>query len=109
MDWTSYYPAYAASETASPPQGTTDTSPTPVRQLTKTVTIADIGCGFGGLLVALAKILPEELLLGKLPSSSLLVIQADIPQDLSSAHKSRPTCKIASAPSALKSHPTIKI
>ena len=77
MDWTSYYPAYAASETASPSPSTTDTSPTPVRQLTKAVTIADIGCGFGGLLVALAKILPEELLLGKLSSSFLLLAQAD--------------------------------
>ena len=77
MDWTSYYPAYATSETASPLSGTTDTSPTPIRQLTKAVTIADIGCGFGGLLVALAKILPEELLLGKHSCSFLLLTQAD--------------------------------
>ena len=74
MDWTSYYPAYATSETPSPQPGSTNTSPPSVRRLTKNVTIADIGCGFGGLLVALAKILPEELLLGKLPSCSFLII-----------------------------------
>jgi tRNA (guanine-N7-)-methyltransferase len=30
----------------------------------KEVEIADVGCGFGGLLFALAKILPETLILG---------------------------------------------
>lgn len=35
-----------------------------VKPLTKAVTIADIGCGFGGLLVALSPLLPEELILG---------------------------------------------
>lgn len=32
--------------------------------LTKQVTVADIGCGFGGLLVALSPLLPDELILG---------------------------------------------
>jgi tRNA (guanine-N7-)-methyltransferase len=35
------------------------------RQLVKEVEVADIGCGFGGLLVALAPKLPDKLLLGK--------------------------------------------
>ncbi|KAL8826395.1 MAG: hypothetical protein Q9191_003822 [Dirinaria sp. TL-2023a] len=35
-----------------------------LRRLTKEVTVADIGCGFGGLLVALSPLLPDELLLG---------------------------------------------
>ena len=42
MDWTPYYPQYPDQK----------------------VTIADVGCGFGGLLFALAPILPEHLLLG---------------------------------------------
>ena len=29
------------------------------------VEIADVGCGFGGLLVALAQVYPDTLLLGK--------------------------------------------
>lgn len=35
------------------------------RKLTQDVEVADIGCGFGGLLVALAPKLPNTLLLGK--------------------------------------------
>lgn len=35
------------------------------RRLSKRVTVADVGCGFGGLLVALSTILPDELILGK--------------------------------------------
>lgn len=54
MDWTSYYPAYKA----------TEPSDTAVGTLTKDVEVADIGCGFGGLLVALAPKLPDSLLLG---------------------------------------------
>jgi tRNA G46 methylase TrmB len=45
MDWTSLYPEF-------PPS--TD----------RKVTIADIGCGFGGLLFALSPIFPDTLLLG---------------------------------------------
>lgn len=56
MNWSSYYPAFVDHE-AKVEQG----KPIP---LTKPVTIADIGCGFGGLLVALSPLLPEELILG---------------------------------------------
>lgn len=42
MDWTPHYPAHPD----------------------KRVTIADIGCGFGGLLFALASLFPDQLLLG---------------------------------------------
>jgi tRNA (guanine-N7-)-methyltransferase len=41
-----------------------------MRQLTQDVEVADIGCGFGGLLVALAPKLPNTLLLGELPGLS---------------------------------------
>ena len=42
MDWTPHYPAYGD----------------------KKVEIADIGCGFGGLLVSLAPLFPDQLILG---------------------------------------------
>ena len=58
MDWTEYYPAYAIADE----EGKDAADP---RRLTKDVTVADIGCGFGGLLVALAPRLPDELLLGE--------------------------------------------
>ncbi len=38
-----------------------------VRPLRQDVEVADIGCGFGGLLVALAPKLPNTLLLGMFP------------------------------------------
>ena len=57
MDWAKYYPAYVASEAETQETGHP-------RRLSKDVTVADIGCGFGGLLVALAPVLPDELLLG---------------------------------------------
>jgi hypothetical protein len=60
MDWTIYYPAYAAAE----PE-TSSGDKDEVKSITKDVEVADIGCGFGGLLVALAPKLPDTLLLGK--------------------------------------------
>ena len=66
MDWSSYYPTFVA-PIVRPTNEAQDvnSSSTPVRPLLKDITVADIGCGFGGLLVALAPKLPEELLLGK--------------------------------------------
>ena len=62
MDWSSYYPAYvdeeAPKEESMPPRMKQD------------VEVVDIGCGFGGLLVGLAPLLPEKLILGE---SSLLL------------------------------------
>jgi len=40
-----------------------------IRKLTKDVEVADIGCGFGGLLVALAPKFPATLMLGNYFSS----------------------------------------
>jgi tRNA (guanine-N7-)-methyltransferase len=45
MDWSEYYPAYVGSG--------------------KNVEIADIGCGFGGLLFGLAPQFPDQLILGE--------------------------------------------
>ncbi|KAI1758344.1 PXA domain-containing protein [Xylaria castorea] len=50
MDWSSYFPAFVV-----------NTNPL---KLAKEVEVVDIGCGFGGLLVALAPALPDTLLLG---------------------------------------------
>ncbi|KAL8736166.1 MAG: hypothetical protein Q9166_000321 [cf. Caloplaca sp. 2 TL-2023] len=61
MDWASYYPAYTTSSTE--PTQTNDSPETRRRLLSKDVTVADIGCGFGGLLVALAPKLPDKLLI----------------------------------------------
>jgi tRNA G46 methylase TrmB len=57
MDWSSYFPHYVQ-------EGVSEDSSKPPR-LTKDVEIVDIGCGFGGLLVALAPKLPDTLTLGK--------------------------------------------
>ena len=65
MDWSSYYPAYITPETESNPEGvSTDVTQKAPRKLRKDIEVADIGCGFGGLLVALAPKLPDTLLLG---------------------------------------------
>lgn len=67
MDWSSHYPAYAkASETSKtdPDTANGDSNAVPSRGLSKQVEVADIGCGFGGLLFALAPKMPETLLLG---------------------------------------------
>ncbi|KAL3420768.1 hypothetical protein PVAG01_07213 [Phlyctema vagabunda] len=76
MDWGSYYPAYvvstegdenAISETTEAGQSTEAVQvepPKAIRKLSQEVEVADIGCGFGGLLVALAPKLPNTLLLG---------------------------------------------
>ncbi|CAF9930283.1 MAG: tRNA (guanine-N(7)-)-methyltransferase (tRNA(m7G46)-methyltransferase) [Gomphillus americanus] len=53
MDWSTYYPKFVDSTTTGTP-----------RQLVKDVTVADIGCGFGGLLMALSPLMPEELIIG---------------------------------------------
>lgn len=39
------------------------------KALTKNVEVADIGCGYGGLLMALGLVMPDTLCLGLLPLS----------------------------------------
>lgn len=55
MDWSTHYPAFKAKD------GADDEQPT---KMTKQVEIADIGCGFGGLIVALSPLFPTTLMLG---------------------------------------------
>ncbi|OAP62517.1 tRNA (guanine-N(7)-)-methyltransferase [Fonsecaea erecta] len=54
MDWTCHYPAFADGEAANHKH----------HAMSREVEIADIGCGFGGLLVALAPLFPQTLMLG---------------------------------------------
>ena len=68
MDWHVYYPAFVVPQAQSTKESAlTDVAPHRTISLSKEVTVADIGCGFGGLLVALAPKLPDELLLGAYP------------------------------------------
>lgn len=77
MDWSSHFPAYIA-----PPDenssnrnnkilGDMNKNAPTIRRLVKPVTVADIGCGFGGLLIALSPLLPDDLILGTTPPSPL--------------------------------------
>lgn len=71
MDWSTYFPAFAqVSEPADDTAMSTDaelhfpastSTPKPLKQ---DIEVIDIGCGFGGLLVALAPAMPEKLILG---------------------------------------------
>lgn len=65
MNWSTHYPAYFNQH------GTPSTDPS------KAVEFADIGCGFGGLLVSLAPLFPDKLMLGS--SSRLLLCFPDQP------------------------------
>lgn len=77
MDWSKMYPAFVAEgqddavekEAITEQDGQVVKALTTSKKLTKDIEVADIGCGFGGLLVALAPTMPETLCLGQ---SSLL-------------------------------------
>lgn len=67
MDWSVHYPAFAEQTPQDETQQTDSAQEvvsTRKRPLTQRVEIADIGCGFGGLLFALAPILPNTLIMG---------------------------------------------
>ncbi|KAH8808422.1 hypothetical protein F5884DRAFT_792168 [Xylogone sp. PMI_703] len=65
MDWSTYYPAYVQSnESEQPTEDSEGKTPASPKKLRQDVEVADIGCGFGGLLVALAPKMPNTLLLG---------------------------------------------
>jgi tRNA (guanine-N7-)-methyltransferase len=71
MDWASLYPMYAKhpkKETEEEQNESHDMSIEEQRKanaISKNVEIADIGCGFGGLLFALAPKFPDTLILGR--------------------------------------------
>lgn len=58
MDWSTHFPAFKVQSTE-----TDETSSIPPK-MTRQVQIADIGCGFGGLIVALSPLFPTTLMLG---------------------------------------------
>ncbi|KAH7027891.1 putative intermediate filament protein MDM1 [Microdochium trichocladiopsis] len=70
MDWSPHFPAYVAKhDTASSTEPRSDDSVGLLAQpqhptLTRDVDIVDIGCGFGGLIVALSPALPGNLMIG---------------------------------------------
>lgn len=68
MDWSPYYPAFVVPQNleqiSSSSTAISDARTGNNKQLVQDVEVADIGCGFGGLLVALAPKLPDKLLLG---------------------------------------------
>ena len=68
MDWSVHYPAFVTQQTNSiGKSASTGVASHMTNSLVKEVTVADIGCGFGGLLVALAPKFPDDLLLGMQP------------------------------------------
>lgn len=78
MDWASLYPTYAVEDkeqskpTLKSHDNDEEEKKTPVKALTKDVEIADIGCGFGGLIFALAPAFPDKLILGASLAHTLL-------------------------------------
>lgn len=67
MDWAALYPAFAAAADEPDTRDEGEAAPADKpRPVTRDVEVADIGCGFGGLLFALAPRLPDTLMLGAL-------------------------------------------
>ena len=60
MDWTAHYPHYVFKAGDQEVKDGTRRA----GQLKQNIEVADIGCGFGGLLFALAPKMPESLILG---------------------------------------------
>lgn len=71
FNWAELYPAYAVQED-SENQDAMPAQEKSVGKISKQVEVADIGCGFGGLLFALAPKMPDTLLLGMKNCSRLL-------------------------------------
>lgn len=57
MDWTPHFPAFVDPDPS-------NVNLSGARKLWKDVEVVDIGCGYGGLLIGLAPLLPETLMLG---------------------------------------------
>lgn len=64
MDWAPHFPAFMNPDTSK-------TNLSGARELLKDVEVVDIGCGYGGLLVGLAPLLPETLMVGEYLASLL--------------------------------------
>jgi len=65
MDWSVHYPAFVKEQsTDSNDSGETYPTARGTKHMSRRVEVADIGCGFGGLLFALAPKMPDTLILG---------------------------------------------
>jgi tRNA G46 methylase TrmB len=68
MDWSPFFPHFLQPEnggTGDDAQISSSSTAESAGNLRRQVEVLDIGCGFGGLLVALAPVMPETLMLGK--------------------------------------------
>ncbi|PSK37427.1 tRNA (guanine-N(7)-)-methyltransferase [Elsinoe australis] len=63
MDWSSHYPSFIQDSNGTSSTTSSD-EPAQPKPLTCPVEIADIGCGFGGLLFALSPRMPNTLIIG---------------------------------------------
>ncbi|KAK6443187.1 tRNA (guanine-N(7)-)-methyltransferase (tRNA(m7G46)-methyltransferase) [Oleoguttula sp. CCFEE 5521] len=63
MDWSSHYPSFVATKSEPKPEPD-NVDEVETSRLDRQIEIADIGCGFGGLLFALAPKYPDSLILG---------------------------------------------
>ncbi|KAI2468346.1 putative methyltransferase [Annulohypoxylon bovei var. microspora] len=67
MDWSTFFPTFVADTQPDIRQTSEDIEAIPnppPKKLTKDVEVVDIGCGFGGLLVALSPVMPDTLVVG---------------------------------------------
>ncbi|KAK4903992.1 tRNA (guanine-N(7)-)-methyltransferase (tRNA(m7G46)-methyltransferase) [Elasticomyces elasticus] len=65
MDWSQHFPAFAVAKAVSSTDALdNDHEHEHIQQISQQVAVADIGCGFGGLLFALAPKMPKTLILG---------------------------------------------
>ena len=79
MNWAEHYPAFAMKDKSGECDSKSEDHLTDranhvavpqveqqnLPKITKDVEVADIGCGYGGLLIALSQVLPDKLILGK--------------------------------------------
>jgi len=68
MDWSKNFPLHFAPKNGEVVEGAV------TKDSGKKVEFADIGCGYGGLLVALSTVFPDTLMLGKLLLSALFFL-----------------------------------
>lgn len=61
MDWSAHYPEFFTSKSDNIQVPNIISQPS----IQKKVEFADLGCGYGGLLVALSTLFPDVLMLGK--------------------------------------------
>lgn len=62
MDWSPYYPNFV---TSGGNESSDERDEEALKKATPNVEILDIGCGFGGLLMALSPLFPNTLMLGR--------------------------------------------